>query len=263
MEKIDYLINYLLNESGRSDFDYSNSDKKQLYRALVNVRQAKPISNDFLQVEDEYLQEELNEHNITDVKDIKSIKDNFENSNLINNDKICLWQGDITKLKVEAIVNAGNSQGLGCFIPNHNCIDNQINTYAGVRLRLACNKIMKEINYDLKTSNAIITDGYNLPAKHVIQTVGPIVESRVTKNNEKELENCYKNCLELAIENNIKNIAFPCISTGIFRFPKDLASKIAIKTVDDFISIHKDKIDKVVFCLWSEEDVMIYERNIK
>ena len=129
MEKIDYLIDYLLKESGRENFDYSNRDKKSLYRALVNVRQANPISEDFLKVEDEYLQEELKNKIITDVKKIKTIRETYENTKVVNSNKICLWQGDITKLEIDAIVNAGNSQGLGCFIPNHNCIDNQINTF--------------------------------------------------------------------------------------------------------------------------------------
>lgn len=263
MEKIDYLIEYLLREAGRNTFDYANSDKKSLYRALVNVRQANLISNEFLRAEDEYLQEELQKANITNTEDIKTIEEQYKESNLLNSNKICLWRGDITKLKIEAIVNAGNSQGLGCFIPNHNCIDNQINTFAGVRLRLACNEIMKELNYNLETGKAIITKGYNLPSKYVIQTVGPIIENEVTENKQEELVNCYKNSLKLAVDNGIKTIAFPCISTGEFRFPKDLASKIALKTVDSFISKNQNKIDKVVFNLWSIEDVMIYEQNIK
>lgn len=263
MEKLDYLVEYLLKESGRENFDCSNRDKKSLYRALVNVRQAKPISNEFLRVEDEFLQEELKNKKITDVKDIITIKEQYENSNLINSDKICLWQGDITKLKIGAIVNAGNSQGLGCFLPNHNCIDNQINTFAGVRLRLACNEVMKNLNYNLETGKAIITKGYNLPSDNIIQTVGPIIDDEVTEEKKNDLINCYKNSLLLAINEGLRTIAFPCISTGVFRFPKELASKIAIKTVDEFISSYKDKIDIVVFNLWSDEDVIIYERNIK
>lgn len=250
MEKIDYLIEYLLKESGRENFDYNNRDKKLLYRALVNVRQANPISEDFLKVEDEYLQEELQKQNITNVNDIKA-----EN-------RIALWQGDITKLKINAIVNAGNSQGLGCFLPNHNCIDNQINTFAGVRLRLACNEIMKDLNYNLETGKAIITKGYNLPCKYVIQTVGPIIENEVTEEKEQELANCYINSLKLAIENGIKTIAFPCISTGVFRFPKDNACRIAIKSVKEFLESH-DTIEKVVFSVYSDEDLEIYKNELK
>ena len=263
MGKLDFLIDYLLKESGRENFDYSNRDKKSLYRALVNVRQANPISEDFLKVEDAYLQEELKMQKITDSKDIKTIKETYQNNTLINSDKICLWQGDITKLKIGAIVNAGNSQGLGCFLPNHNCIDNQINTFAGVRLRLACNEIMKDLNYNLETGKAIITKGYNLPAEYVIQTVGPIIEDSVTEQKENQLADCYINSLKLAIDNGIRTIAFPCISTGVFRFPKNKASQIATKSVDKFISKNEDKIDKVIFNLWSDEDVIIYEQNIR
>ena len=250
MEKIDYLIEYLLKESGRENFDYNNRDKKSLYRALVNVRQANPISEDFLKVEDEYLQDELKKQSITNVDDIKE------------KNKIALWQGDITKLKIDSIVNAGNSQGLGCFLPNHNCIDNQINTFAGVRLRLACNEIMKDLNYNLETGKAIITNAYNLPSKYVIQTVGPIIENEVTEEKEQELANCYINSLKLAIENGIKTIAFPCISTGVFRFPKDNACRIAIKSVKEFLESH-DTIEKVVFSVYSDEDLEIYKNELK
>ena len=250
MEKKDYLIEYLLKESGRENFDYNNKDKKSLYRALVNIRQANPISEEFLKAEDEYLQEELEKQDITNVDDIKA------------NNKIALWQGDITKLKINSIVNAGNSGGLGCFLPNHNCIDNQINTFAGVRLRLACNVIMKDLNYTLETGKAIITKGYNLPSEYVIQTVGPIIENEVTKQKEKELKNCYINSLKLAVDKGIKTIAFPCISTGVFRFPKDKACKIAVESVKEFLQSNK-AIEKVVFNVYSDEDLEIYKNGLK
>lgn len=250
MEKLDYLIEYLIKESGRKNFDFSNRDKRSLYRALVNVRQANPISEEFLKVEDEYLQEELQKQYITNVDDIKA-----EN-------RIALWQGDITKLKIDAIVNAGNSQGLGCFLPNHNCIDNQINTFAGVRLRLACNEIMKDLNYNLETGKVIITKGYNLPSKYVIQTVGPIIENDVTNQKEKELTNCYINSLKLAVSKGIKTIAFPCISTGVFRFPKNKACEIAVKSVREFLENDKT-IEKVIFNVYSEEDLEIYKNILK
>ena len=264
MENLDFLIQYLLKE-GNHNIDYlpeNKNDKKKLYRALVNVREPNPISEEFLKKEDEYLQDEIKQMDITVIEDIKTISEKYQNFSVKNSDKICLWQGDITKLKIDSIVNAGNSQGLGCFLPNHNCIDNQINTFAGVRLRLACNEIMKTLNYNLETGKAMITKGYNLPAKNVIQTVGPIIYDEVSKEQEELLSDCYRNSLKLAIENGIRTIAFPCISTGVFRFPKDLASKIAIKTVDEFIDENKDKLDKVIFNLWSDEDVIIYERNI-
>lgn len=264
MENLDFLIKYLLEDGKHSvaSLPKDEGSKKSLYRALVNVREPDPISNEFLEEEDKYLQEELSKKEVTDAKNLKTISEVYPNNNLENADKICLWRGDITKLKVGAIVNAGNSQGLGCFLPNHNCIDNQINTFAGVRLRLACNDIMKTLDYNLETGKAIITKGYNLPAEYVIQTVGPIIENDVSKEEEELLADCYRNSLKLAIENGIRTVSFPCISTGVFRFPKDLASKIAVQTVDEFIKENQDQVDKVIFNLWSEEDVEIYEQNI-
>ena len=151
----------------------------------------------------------------------------------------------------------------GCFVPCHKCIDNQINTFAGVKLRLECNEIMKTKDYHLETGKAIITKGYNLSSKNIIHTVGPIIYDLVTKEKEKELEDCYINSLKLAIENNIKTIAFPCISTGEFRFPKELACKIAIQTIDMFLTENKEKIEKVVFNVYREEDYKIYEQQIR
>lgn len=264
MGNLDFLIKYLL-EDGKHSVESLPKDevsKKSLYRALVNVREPNPISTEFLEEEDKYLQEELAKVEVTDVSSLNTVKENYPNNRLKNSDKICIWRGDITKLKVGAIVNAGNSQGLGCFLPNHNCIDNQINTFAGVRLRLACNEIMKNLDYNLETGKAIITKGYNLPAEYVIQTVGPIIEDEVSKEDEELLADCYRNSLKLATQNGIRTVSFPCISTGVFRFPKDLASKVAIKTVDEFITENQDKIDRVVFNLWSEEDIEVYEGNI-
>lgn len=263
MDKLEYLIEYLLKESGRNVEDYKHRDKQTLYRALVNIREPKPISDEYLKIEDEYLKEELKKSKITNVKSIKTIRDKYKKSKVANSDVICLWHGDITKLKIEAIVNESNNKGLGCFIPNHKCVDNQIHTFAGVKLRLACDEIMKPLNYNLETGNAIITKGYNLPAKYVIHTVGPVVEMQVNDENEEKLANCYINSLQLAIEKNLRTIAFPCISTGIFDFPNVAASRIAIKTVDEFISKNRDKFDKVVFDLWTTDDFEVYEQNVK
>ena len=261
MDKLDYLIDYLLKESGRTNLNYSNRDKKILYRALVNIRQANPISEEFLKMEDNYLQEELKSKNITNVEDIRTIKEQYHNCNIVNTDKICLWQGDITKLKIDSIVNAGNSQGLGCFLPNHNCIDNAIHSASGTQLRLECNKIMQEIG-ELQTGRAFITKGYNLPAKYVIHTVGPIIYENVTDKEILELKSCYINSLDLAKEHNIKTIAFPCISTGEFRFPKELASKIAIETVKEYLDTNEKYFERIIFNVFSEEDYKIYLNNL-
>lgn len=254
MEKLDYLIDYLLNERNETiDLNkLSYEDKKRIYRSLCNIRDAKPISEEYLKIENEYLQDELNKKNIIDVAEIKPSKE-----------KICIWKGDITTLKIGAIVNAANSQGLGCFIPMHSCVDNIIGSNAGVSLRLECNEVMKEKNYFLPTGEAFITKGYNLPAKYVIHTVGPIIYTEVTKKEEEQLFNCYINSLELAIKNGIKSIAFPCISTGEFRFPHEQACKLAISAVETFLKKHKDDIDKIVFNVYKEEDNKIYEQNIR
>ena len=266
MEKLDFLIDYLLKENREIkvvSIPKNELEKKRLYRFLCNIRQPKPISNEYLEKENEFLQEELKKKNITKVQDIQTISETIKESNLQNIDKICLWQGDITTLQIDSIVNAANSQGLGCFVPCHKCIDNQINTFAGISLRLECNEIMKEKNYNLKTGEVIITKGYNLPSKYIIHTVGPIIYGDVTEREKIELKNCYINSLKLAIKNGIKTIAFPCISTGEFRFPKTLASEIAIKIVDEFLNKYKENFDKVIFNVYGEEDYKIYERNIK
>lgn len=174
MGKLDFLIEYLLKENKEiklKNIPNTSREKANLWRALCNIREAKAISVEYLQVQDEYLQERLKELQITNVEDIKTIKETHSKSNLENADKICLWQGDITKLKIDVAVNAANSQGLGCFQPMHNCIDNQIQTFSGVQMRLECNKYMKTINYKLPTGKAFITNGYNLLAKYVIHTV--------------------------------------------------------------------------------------------
>ena len=266
MEKLDYLIDYLLRENIEIDVKKLPTDineKKNLYRSLCNIRAPKPISEEYLKLENEYLQEELQKKEITEIANVKTIQDNFPNSSLKYKDKICLWQGDITTLKIDAIVNAANSQGLGCFLPCHKCIDNQIHTFAGIELRLECNKIMKEKKYELRTSETIITKAYNLPSKYIIHTVGPIIYDELTDLKRKQLADCYINSLELAIKNEIRTIAFPCISTGEFRFPKEEACKIAILAIEEFLKEHRDSFDKIVFNVYGKDDYEIYERNIR
>lgn len=264
MEKLDYLIRYLLDENTDIKIDRIPNDeisKKKLYRSLCNIREPNAISKEYIKYENEYLQEELKKKEIVEIKNIKSINELLQKSNLKYNNQICLWKGDITTLKADAIVNAGNSQGLGCFIPCHKCIDNAIHSASGVELRLECNEIMKKIG-KLQTGKAFITSGYNLPSKYVIHTVGPIIYENVTEKEIGELKSCYINSLELANENNIKTIAFPCISTGEFRFPKDLASKIAIEAVEEYLNTNKDKFEKIIFNVFSDEDYEIYLKNL-
>ena len=266
MEKLDYLINYLLEDNKKIKLNSESKtieEKKNIYRSLCNVREPREISEEYIKIETEYLQEELSNKNITDVQDLPTIDEKYSESSLKNQDKMVIWQGDITKLKVDAIVNAANSKGLGCFIPLHNCIDNQIHTYAGIPLRLECDKIMKTLNYNLPTGEAFITHGYNLPSNYVLHTVGPVISDKVNSTKIKELSDCYRNCLKISIENNIRTVSFPCISTGVFRFPKDYACQIALKTVDDFLDTNRDYFDKIIFNLHGNKDVELYEKFIR
>ena len=252
-EIVTKLLHYFLHEDKRYEevsIPQNYDEARSLLRGLINMRDAKPIDEDILHLESELLDLELNEKKITDVNDIPLVED-----------KISIWQGDITTLKIDAIVNAGNSALLGCFIPNHSCIDNAIHTYAGIRLRLACQEIMK--GYELEVGEAIITQGYQLPSKSIIHTVGPIVDGHLTQDNVLDLEKCYFNCLELARKNKIKTIAFPCISTGVFHFPKDKASEIAVKTVKKYLEKYPDSFLKIVFNVYIEEDKKCYERLFK
>lgn len=266
MKKLDYLIDYLLKENKEIKtikLSENIEEKKTLFRGLCNIREPKEISEEFLKIQDEYLQEELSFKNIIDVKKLKTIEEEFETSIVKNKDKICIWQGDITTLKIDAIVNAGNSALLGCFIPCHRCIDNAIHSASGIQLRLKCNEIMTKQKYEEIVGNAKITPAYNLLCEYVIHTVGPITNGNPNKKQLEELELCYKSCLNLAVKNNIKSIAFCCISTGEFKFPKNIASNIAIRTIDDFIKNNRNKIERVVLNVFSKEDYNIYLKNIK
>lgn len=255
MDKLDYLINYLVQERKESIvIPTSLIDKKNLYKALVNIREPNPIDDEYIANENAYLQEELKDKGIITIEDLEL----FSNSKIKNKNLIYLWQGDITRLKIDAIVNPANSGGLGCFNPAHKCLDNIINVSSGIQLRLECNDIMSKKNYHLNTSEVMITKGYNLPSKHVIHTVGPIIDGEVTKEDEDALSKCYINCLEIAKYYNIRSIAFPCISTGIFSYPKKEASLMAIQTVDDYLDKNKEYFDYIVFCVYTDEDYNYY-----
>ena len=248
MTKIDRLIEILCDERGESAPALMEKEKPSCFRALVNVRMPKPSSEEFLQLQDEYLQEEIKRKGVTDIDNLTPVASD-----------IYLWQGDITTLKCDGIVNAANSQLLGCFCPNHKCIDNAIHTFAGVQLRLECAEIMKAQGYEEPTGQAKITRAYNLPCKYVLHTVGPIVFNELMEKHEKLLESCYRSCLELADENGLKSIAFCCISTGEFHFPNERAAEIAVDTVLKYKLRTGSKI-KVIFNVFKECDYDAYAR---
>lgn len=264
-ERLDYLIEILKKE----DEEYKNikvpnsrDEKKNLLRALINIRMPYPISEEFLKVQDEYLKEEEKNKRIITLKDMETIDKTLGCTSFYSN-KISLWKGDITSISVDAIVNAANSRMLGCFVPMHKCIDNAIHSTAGIQLRDECNRIMNLQGHEEPTGSAKITSAYNLPSRYVIHTVGPIVQYEVTEENREDLKNCYKSCLEIAAKNNVKSVAFCCISTGEFRFPNEEAANIAIEAVKDFIKKNENKIDRIIFNVFKDIDYEIYTKLLK
>lgn len=228
--------------------------KRRVLRSLMNIRMPRNLSPDALRVQDEYLKGRSEEKGIVTLSDIPEIRNGLS-----------IWQGDITRLAVDAIVNAANSQMLGCFVPMHTCIDNCIHTYAGVQLRAECSRQMNQLrirygrDYEQPTAVPMLTDGYNLPAKKVIHIVGPIVQYKLTPALEKNLADCYRNTLNMCKENGLKSVAFCCISTGVFRFPNRRAAEIAVETVTSWMSEHPGEMERVIFNVFKEEDRAIYE----
>lgn len=250
-ERLAFLINYLINENNQLksiDIPAQDADKKRLLRSLMNIRPPKTASNEFLEIQDSYLQEECRRKGIISLSDIS-----------LEQPGIYLWQGDITRLSVDAVVNAANSAMLGCFVPCHGCIDNAIHSAAGVGLRLECYRIMEKQKTDEPTGKAKITKAYNLPCRYVLHTVGPIIYGNVTPQDCRLLSDCYCSCLELAAAYQLKSIAFCCISTGEFHFPNEKAAEIAIQTVQDFQKKNQNGLE-VVFNVFQDSDYKIYKR---
>lgn len=249
-----FLIQELLKEDKRyNDIEIPQDFEEQraLLRALMNVRMPKEINDEFIKVQNEYLQEETKRKGIVDIDDLEPIKNG-----------IYLWQGDITTLRCDAIVNAANSGMTGCYVPNHRCIDNCIHSFAGVQLRLECDEIMTKQGHGEPTGEAKITNAYNLPCKYIIHTVGPIISGKLTNEDCDLLASCYKSCLELAAKNNLESIAFCCISTGEFHFPNDKAAQIAVKTVEEFMK-KETSLKKVIFNVFKDMDKEIYRKLLK
>lgn len=247
-EKLYFLIDYLIKER-YADIKIPSdiSEQKTLLRSLMNVRAPKAISEEFIKIQNEYLQTEIADKGVTDINTLVPIRD-----------KLYLWQGDITTIKCGAIVNAANSAMLGCFVPCHTCIDNAIHTYAGIQLRLECADIMMKQGHEEATGQAKITKAYNLPCDYIIHTVGPIVRGRLTENDCDLLKSCYIECLKKAEESGIKSIAFCCISTGEFHFPNKKAAQIAVSTVTEYLK--KSEMERVIFNVFQDNDKEIYTK---
>jgi len=255
MDELDYILGELI---GELDQSHSVSirklleDKRKLMRYLTNLRPPKPVPEKLLLAQDVELARQLAEKEV--------VYPNQINSSSLD-PRIKLWQGDITRLRVDAIVNAANSQMLGCFVPLHSCIDNAIHSAAGIQLRLECHELMKAQGHREPTGTAKITGGYNLPARYVIHTVGPIIrKDMATLKEQSQLEACYRSCLSMATARKLKSIAFCCISTGEYRFPNEQAAVIAVKTVRDYLRLHPDStLDEVIFNVFRDIDYTIYK----
>lgn len=247
--RLDYLIKTLAAEQPRYaglELPADREEKRALLRALFNLRPPLPADERLLAVQDEYLAEELRARGTTLAAELAPLSGD-----------ICLWQGDITTLAADAVVNAANSAMLGCFVPCHRCIDNAIHTYAGIQLRLACHELMERQGHEEPTGGAKITPAFNLPSRYVIHTVGPIVYASLTRRERDELASCYRSCLKLAKENGLKSVAFCCISTGEFRFPNAAAAQIAVDTVREFLKEEGVGM-RVIFNVFKDIDREIY-----
>ena len=256
-ERRQYLIRELLEEEPEYRalaVPADAAEQKQLLRALLNVRPPRAVSEEFLQVQDAYLKAETEAKGVTDAADLPLQK-------TVNGAGLCLWQGDITTLRCDAIVNAANSGMTGCYVPNHRCIDNCIHTFAGVELRDACARLMQKQGHEEPTGQAKITPAFNLPCRYVMHTVGPIVSGRVTKEDKELLASCYRSCLKAAAENELESVAFCCISTGEFHFPNELAAEIAVRTVKDFLK-KQTSVKKVIFNVFKDFDKELYEKRL-
>lgn len=250
-QRLDFLIRCLLNENEEyknREIPAGQPDKRRLLRSLMNVRPPVPASEEFLKVQDAYLQERLAERGVTEPENLTPVQPG-----------IYLWQGDITTLAADAIVNAANSRMLGCFVPCHGCIDNAIHTYAGIQLRMECARIMAGQRKEEATGKAKITKAYNLPCRYVLHTVGPIIYGTVTKTDCELLAGCYRSCLKLAAAYGLKSVAFCCISTGEFHFPNELAAEIAIQTVRTWQQQNSNRVE-VIFNVFKDSDYEIYKR---
>ena len=250
-EKRVFLIKRLLDEDMRyrgMEVPADVFEQKRMLRSLMNIRRPQAIDAEFLTVQDEYLRREIEDAGITHLADLEPVCGD-----------LYLWQGDITRLKCGAIVNAANSDMTGCYVPCHACIDNCIHTFSGIQLRLDCAELMEKQGYEEPTGQAKITKAYNLPCDYVLHTVGPIIEGRVTQEDERLLASCYHSCLELAQQNGVGSIAFCCISTGVFHFPNQRAAEIAVATVRKFKAETGSEM-KVIFNVFKDLDLEIYRR---
>lgn len=243
---LDQLIAILCEERNEPVPVLADAQKPDLFRALCNVRPPLPVPEKFLRLQDEYLSACTRERGVVDVNAF-----DYKNN-------IALWRGDITRLNADAIVNACNAALLGCFAPLHGCIDNAIHSAAGVQVRLDCNAMMQ--GGSEPNGRVRVTKAYNLPSRYIFHTVGPIIRGHVTKNDERDLQNCYLSCLRKAEEMQLTTLAFCCISTGEYGYPRAGACRLACETVRGYLA--ENSRLKVIFNVFLEEDEKLYASEL-
>lgn len=267
-DRLNYLLQEFKEDSGQyKDLEVGDGyeNKRVALRSLMNIRMPKEMAGEIIKVQDEFLTLEAEEKGIVTLSNIKTIKEQYSSDHPYG-DKISIWQGDITRLAVGAIVNAANSQMLGCFVPCHKCIDNAIHSAAGIELRAECSHKMNQkrskfgLQYEEPTGQAMLTKGYNLPAQYVIHTVGPIVGYGMTVKLRQDLRNCYESVLKCCRDNKIRSVALCCISTGEFHFPNDEAAKIAVETVTSVLEKNESEFDRIIFNVFKDIDKEYYEK---
>ncbi len=257
-ERIRFLNTFLLEEMPRYRaealrFPGDPVSQRRLLRSLMNLRPPMALPESFLRAQDALLTAEREEKGVVDPQTLPVTE---------AEPRIALWQGDITRLAAGAIVNAANPGMTGCYVPCHGCIDNAIHSAAGLELREECARLMREQGHEEPAGRAKLTKGYNLPARYVLHTVGPVITGPVTERDRAELSACYRSCLELAAEKGLESLAFCCISTGEYHFPKPEAARIAVGTVRDFL--RRDRtLQKVIFNVHSRENYEIYRRLLE
>lgn len=265
--RLDYLLRKFQEDSAQYkdlevEDDYTN--KRMALRSLMNIRMPGEMAQEVIKVQDEFLMAEAQEKGIVTLSDIRTVKEQYGSKHPFG-DRLSVWQGDITRLAVGAIVNAANSRMLGCFVPCHRCIDNAIHSAAGIELREECSRKMNQRRirfgprYEEPTGQAMLTKAYNLPADYVIHTVGPIVGNRLTEQLRQDLRNCYESVLKCCMEHKIRSVAFCCISTGEFHFPNDEAAKIAVETVTSVLKDYGNEFDRIIFNVFKDLDRKYYE----
>lgn len=269
-ERLDYLLKEFKEDSLyykdlEAGDDYE--EKRMALRSLMNIRGPWPMPEDVVKMQDEFLTEETKEKGIVSLDRIPTVAGQYGSRHILA-DKVSIWQGDITRIQAGAIVNAANSQMLGCFVPCHRCIDNAIHSAAGIQLRAECSRYMERkkmqygSRYEEPAGQAVLTKGYNLPAEYVIHTVGPVVGGVLNNRHRQDLQNCYVNVLKCCVENGIHSVAFCCISTGEFHFPNAEAAKIAVKAVTDFLKDSEAEFDRIIFNVFKDMDRNLYEKEL-